>query len=124
MAFHFDHGGFVSHVAEVTADGANVRVDKVYAGIVITSYSIHYTKLYEWWQAQSALDDIAVEWDFGPHAGASSAAFDAVLTQGLSADDAKIGNTQGDAAGALAAADRVVEAVYDYPHQNHAPMVV
>ena len=33
MAFHFDHGGFVSHVAEVVADGANIKVEKVYSGI-------------------------------------------------------------------------------------------
>lgn len=33
MAFHFDHGGFVSHVAEVVADDSNVKVEKVYSGI-------------------------------------------------------------------------------------------
>jgi isoquinoline 1-oxidoreductase beta subunit len=33
MAFHFDHGGFVSHVAEVVADGANVKVEKVFSGL-------------------------------------------------------------------------------------------
>jgi isoquinoline 1-oxidoreductase beta subunit len=33
MAFHFDHGGFVSHVAEVSADGPKVRVEKVWSGI-------------------------------------------------------------------------------------------
>jgi isoquinoline 1-oxidoreductase beta subunit len=33
MAFHFDHGGFVSHVAEVVADGPNIRVEKVWSGI-------------------------------------------------------------------------------------------
>jgi isoquinoline 1-oxidoreductase beta subunit len=33
MAFHFNHGGFVSHVAEVTASGSRIKVDKVYAGI-------------------------------------------------------------------------------------------
>lgn len=33
MAFHFDHGGFVSHVAEVSANGSNVKVEKVYSGI-------------------------------------------------------------------------------------------
>jgi isoquinoline 1-oxidoreductase beta subunit len=33
MAFHFDHGGFVSHVAEVAADGDRVRVEKVWSGI-------------------------------------------------------------------------------------------
>ncbi|MDH3351963.1 MAG: molybdopterin-dependent oxidoreductase, partial [Gammaproteobacteria bacterium] len=31
MGFHFDHGGFVSHVAEVVADGSNIRVEKVYS---------------------------------------------------------------------------------------------
>lgn len=35
MAFHFDHGGFVSHVAEVVADGSRVRVEKVWSGIDI-----------------------------------------------------------------------------------------
>ena len=33
MAFHFNHGGFVSHVAEVTASGNRIKVDKVYAGV-------------------------------------------------------------------------------------------
>jgi isoquinoline 1-oxidoreductase beta subunit len=33
MAFHFDHGGFVSHVAEVVADGPNVKVEKVYSAV-------------------------------------------------------------------------------------------
>jgi len=35
LAFHFDHGGFVSHVAEVVADGRQVRVEKVWSGIDI-----------------------------------------------------------------------------------------
>jgi isoquinoline 1-oxidoreductase beta subunit len=33
IAFHHDHSGFVSHVAEVVADGTSVRVEKVYSGI-------------------------------------------------------------------------------------------
>jgi isoquinoline 1-oxidoreductase beta subunit len=35
MAFHFDHGGFVSHVAEVAADGPRIRVEKVFSGVDI-----------------------------------------------------------------------------------------
>ena len=31
MGFHFDHGGFVSHVAEVVADGPSITVEKVYS---------------------------------------------------------------------------------------------
>ena len=33
MGFHFDHGGFVAHVAEVVADGSKVKVEKVYSGV-------------------------------------------------------------------------------------------
>jgi isoquinoline 1-oxidoreductase beta subunit len=33
MGFHFDHGGFVSHVAEVVADGSHIKVEKVWSGI-------------------------------------------------------------------------------------------
>lgn len=33
MAFHFDHGGFVSHVAEVVAMGSGIKVEKVWSGI-------------------------------------------------------------------------------------------
>jgi len=35
VAFHFDHGGFVSHVAEVVARGDTVRVEKLWSGIDI-----------------------------------------------------------------------------------------
>ena len=77
-----------------------------------------------WWRAKKALDALVVTWDLGPHAGASSAAFDEVLKAGLDAPQAVIGNRQGDAAAAIAAAPRKVEAVYGYPHQNHACMEV
>ena len=33
IAFHFDHRGFVAHVAEVVADGSNVRVEKVFSAV-------------------------------------------------------------------------------------------
>jgi len=33
LAFHYDHGGFVSHVAEVAAVGSGIRVLKVWSGI-------------------------------------------------------------------------------------------
>lgn len=75
-----------------------------------------------WWQARSALDELNIEWDEGPNAAVSSASVDAMLQEGLGADDAYAGNSRGDAPAALAAASRVVEATYDYPHQNHAPM--
>jgi isoquinoline 1-oxidoreductase beta subunit len=33
LAFHYDHGGFASHVAEVVADGNRVRVEKVWSAV-------------------------------------------------------------------------------------------
>jgi isoquinoline 1-oxidoreductase subunit beta len=77
-----------------------------------------------WWRAKKALDALVITWDFGEHARASSAAFDEVLKAGLDAPQAAVGNRQGDAAAAIAAAPRRVEAVYGYPHQNHACMEV
>jgi isoquinoline 1-oxidoreductase subunit beta len=77
-----------------------------------------------WWRAKTALDALPIEWDEGPNAKASSAAFAEVLKAGLDAKDAVVGNQAGDAAAAIAASAKKVEAVYSYPHQNHATMEV
>lgn len=75
-----------------------------------------------WWRAKKALDALPVTWDEGPHANASSEAVAAWLREGLDAADAVVGNSQGDARAAIAGAARRIEAVYSYPHQNHACM--
>ncbi len=75
-----------------------------------------------WWHAKKALDALPVEWDLGPHAGVQQADFNAVLKAGLDASDAVVGNSNGDVKAALAGAARKIEAVYAYPHQNHATM--
>jgi isoquinoline 1-oxidoreductase beta subunit len=75
-----------------------------------------------WWQAKSALDALPIVWDEGPNAKLSSAAIADMLKEGLSADQAFVGNQAGDAKGALAKAAKTVEAVYSYPYQNHATM--
>ena len=77
-----------------------------------------------WWRAKTAMDALRITWDEGPTANASSAAFAEVMRAGLDAPQAAIGNQNGDARGAIAAAPRKVEAVYGYPHQNHACMEV
>ena len=77
-----------------------------------------------WWRAKTALDALKIEWDEGPNAKLSSESFAAVLKEGLEAKDAVIGNKSGDAAAAIAAAASKVEAIYSYPHQNHACMEV
>ena len=75
-----------------------------------------------WWHAHKALKALPVEWDFGAHANAQQADFNAVLKAGLNATDAVVGTSNGDIKAALAGAVRKVEAVYAYPHQNHATM--
>jgi isoquinoline 1-oxidoreductase beta subunit len=75
-----------------------------------------------WWHAKSALDALPIEWDNGPNAQASSASITEFLKAGLDAPEAVVGNSNGDARGAIASAARKIEAVYSYPYQNHAPM--
>ncbi len=75
-----------------------------------------------WWRAKTALDALPIEWDEGPNAQASSAAVAAVLKIALDAPEAVVGHNVGDAKAALAGAARKLEAVYSYPHQNHATM--
>ncbi|HYE70766.1 MAG TPA: molybdopterin cofactor-binding domain-containing protein [Aquabacterium sp.] len=75
-----------------------------------------------WWRAKTALDALPIEWDLGPNANASSAAVAQVLKAGLDAPEAVVGNSNGDARAALASAARRIEAIYSYPHQNHATM--
>ncbi len=75
-----------------------------------------------WWRAKKALDVLPVEWDFGPNGVVQQAGINAMLEQGLTAEQAVVGNSNGNAKEALAGAARKVEAVYAYPYQNHACM--
>src|SRR6185369_11295782 len=75
-----------------------------------------------WWHAKTALDAVQVEWDGGPNAAISSADIDKMLTAGLDADQAFVHNQIGDSKKAIAGAAKKIEAVYDYPYQNHACM--
>lgn len=75
-----------------------------------------------WWQANTALESIPIEWEPGEGSDYSSAAFEAELDDGLTADEAFVGNGGGDVQAAFADAAQVVEATYNMPHQNHACM--
>lgn len=75
-----------------------------------------------YWRAKTALDALVIEWDEGPNAKLSSADIAAMLKAGLDAQDAVVGNKQGDARAAISGAVRRIEAVYSYPYQNHATM--
>jgi isoquinoline 1-oxidoreductase beta subunit len=75
-----------------------------------------------WWNAKTALDQLPVVWDEGPNAKVSSATIAETLKAGLDAEQAFVGNKEGDAKAALAGAAKKIEAVYAYPFQNHACM--
>ena len=75
-----------------------------------------------WWQAKVALDAVKIEWDEGDNAKVSSASIAEILKAGLDAEQAFVGNKNGDAKAAIAGAAKKVEAVYAYPYLNHAPM--
>jgi isoquinoline 1-oxidoreductase subunit beta len=75
-----------------------------------------------WWQAKTALDALPATWDEGPNAKVSSATIAEFLKGGLDAEQAFVGNQQGDVKQAIANAAKKVEAVYAYPYQNHATM--
>jgi isoquinoline 1-oxidoreductase beta subunit len=75
-----------------------------------------------WWRARKALDAMPIVWDEGENVKVSSASIAQWLKEGLDADEAFTGNKVGDAKGTLGSAAKVVEAVYSYPYQSHAPM--
>ncbi|MEO6017628.1 MAG: molybdopterin cofactor-binding domain-containing protein [Polaromonas sp.] len=75
-----------------------------------------------WWRAKSALEALPIVWDNGPNEKVSSASIAAILKAGLDAPEAVVGNENGDARAAIAKSARKIEAVYSYPHQNHATM--
>ncbi len=73
-----------------------------------------------WWQAHTALQALPVEWEGG--VPFSTAAFEAELDEGLSAEEAFVGNGAGDPRTAFANAAQIVDVTYNMPFQNHAPM--
>jgi len=75
-----------------------------------------------WWRAKTALDALPIEWDEGPNATLSSESIAEMLTEGLTAEQAFVGNQAGDVKAAIAGAAKKVEAVYGFPYQHHATM--
>ena len=74
------------------------------------------------WHAKTALDALPIVWDTLGNEKHNSASIAEFLKAGLDAEQAFVGNQNGDAKAAIAGAAKKVEAVYNYPYQNHAPM--
>ena len=75
-----------------------------------------------WWHAKTALEALSIVWDEGENAKVSSASIAKWLAEGLDSGPAFVGNKNGDAPAVIATAVKKVEAVYNYPYQNHATM--
>ena len=76
-----------------------------------------------WWHAKTALDALPIVWDEGENAHVSSASVAKWLAEGLDdSQPAGVGASNGDFKAAMASAASTIEAVYAYPHQNHAAM--
>jgi isoquinoline 1-oxidoreductase subunit beta len=75
-----------------------------------------------WWQARNALDALPITWDEGENAKVSSESIAAWLKEGLDVEQAFVGNKGGDVKAALGGAAQKIEAVYNYPYQNHATL--
>jgi len=74
------------------------------------------------WHAKMALEAVTIDWDTAGNEKHNSATIAEFLKAGLDADKAIVGNENGDIKAAIAGAARKVEAVYNYPYQNHACM--
>jgi isoquinoline 1-oxidoreductase subunit beta len=75
-----------------------------------------------WWHAKTALDALPIVWDAGDNAKVSSESIAKWLKEGLDAEQAFVGNKNGDAKAGLGVAAKKVVAEYGYPYQNHACM--
>ncbi|SFG39710.1 isoquinoline 1-oxidoreductase, beta subunit [Palleronia marisminoris] len=76
-----------------------------------------------WWRANKAVEALEIEWDLPEEAASfGTEELEAMLNDGLDADETFVGNETGDAAQALQDAAQVVEATYSYPWQHHVTM--
>ena len=103
-------------------DGAKISGMKGVKKVVKVGDSAVAVVADTWWHAKTALDALPIVWDEGENAKVSSASIAKWLAEGLDSGPAYVGNESGDVKAALAGAAKKVEAVYNYPYQNHATM--
>ncbi|WP_180540127.1 xanthine dehydrogenase family protein molybdopterin-binding subunit [Nevskia soli] len=75
-----------------------------------------------WWYAQSARNKLQVTWDEGAAASQNTTDFAQRAVELSKQPPVKTLRTDGDFAGAIKAASKVVEAQYSYPLISHAPL--
>ena len=104
-------------------DAAKVSARRGIKGVVRVNDSTVAVVADSWWRAKTALADLPVVWNEGPHAKESSAAIAERLKAGLTATQDVFADTDiGTANQKLAGAAKRVEAVYSTPFVSHACM--
>lgn len=101
----------VREVVEVKPVGGNVRV---HAGVAVVADTT--------WAALEGRRALTVDWEPGPHAGESSAAYEETMRAALQRSGTELVNRVGDPDATLAAAASVHTADYDAPFLSHATM--
>ena len=74
-----------------------------------------------YWRAKTALDALPTEWELGEHASANSEDFFQMAREALEEPGTEVVN-KGDAMGAMKNVSQVVDAIYELPYLDHAPM--
>lgn len=107
-------GGIKSYDATAARAVAGVRnVAAIGSGIAVVADNF--------WAAQRGREALVIQWDFGPKAKLDSPAIAAQLRAAVGREG-KTARNDGDASKVLAAATRVVEALYETPYLAHACM--
>lgn len=94
--------------------GAPSFDDGLHGGVAIVADS--------WWQAQKARQRLKIDWAEGPHAGDSTAIFDAAAAKAVQAPPQGEVRVDGDTDAALKGAAKQVKAAYSYPFIAHATL--
>jgi isoquinoline 1-oxidoreductase beta subunit len=74
------------------------------------------------WQAKTAIDKLPLVWDEGQNASVQQSDILKRLEEGLGAEQAFTGNSNGDFKQAAATANKTIESKFFYPFLNHAPL--
>jgi isoquinoline 1-oxidoreductase beta subunit len=74
------------------------------------------------WHAKTAMDAVNIVWDEGPNATVTSASILRNMQEGLTAEHAFVGNSNGDVKKAIVNANKKVEATYLFPFLAHTTM--
>jgi len=108
-------GGSVASVDEsgIAAKRGIVKVVKLKDAVAVVADNT--------WRAMEGLKALKIDWNFGPAGNSDSAQMKQMYRDTLSEPMVKA-RSDGDAAGALSHADKIIEAVYEVPHLAHAPM--